>query len=135
MLPIRNPVVLAKVLSSLDHISKGRLVLGVASGWYAREFNAVGIPFKERGRIFDRNLEILRRLWEEDSVTLSVDEFNLKDAKLLPKPHQTPRPPILIGGYVDRVLRRVARTGDGWLDLLLYAGGFHELMAEDSRIR
>jgi len=124
VLPLRNPVVLAKVLSTLDHISKGRLVLGVASGWYAREFNAIGIPFKERGRIFDRNLEILRLLWEEDFVTVQVDEFNLKDAALLPKPYQKPHPPVLIGGYVDRVLRRVARTGNGWLTYFYTPEGF-----------
>ncbi|MFQ5859733.1 MAG: LLM class flavin-dependent oxidoreductase, partial [Anaerolineae bacterium] len=53
VLPLRNPVVAAKVLGSLDQISKGRLVVGAAAGWYAREFNAVGIPFKERGRIFE----------------------------------------------------------------------------------
>ena len=61
VLPLRNPVVLAKELSSLDLIAGGRLLLGMASGWYKREFDAVGVPFNERGRIMDRNLEILRR--------------------------------------------------------------------------
>jgi len=115
VLPLRNPVLLAKVLASLDHISKGRLILGAASGWYAREFNAMGIPFKRRGRIFERNLEILLRLWGEESVTVQVDELNLREAVLLPKPYQKPRPPVLIGGYVETVLRRVARMGDGWI--------------------
>ena len=59
VLPLRNPVVAAKALGSLDVISGGRLILGVAAGWYAREFDAVGVPFKQRGRIFERNLEIL----------------------------------------------------------------------------
>lgn len=126
VLPLRNPVVLAKVLSSLDHVSKGRLILGAASGWYAREFNAVGIPFKQRGRIFERNLDILLRLWEEDFVTAQLDEFDLKDAALLPKPYQKPRPPVLIGGYVERVLRRVARTSDGWLTYFYTAEGFRK---------
>ena len=67
VLPLRNPVVLAKELSSLDLIAGGRLLLGMASGWYKREFDAVGVPFHERGRIMDRNLEILRRLWTEDA--------------------------------------------------------------------
>ena len=62
VLPLRNPVVLAKELSSLDLIAGGRLLLGMASGWYKREFDAVGVPFERRGRIMDRNLEILRRL-------------------------------------------------------------------------
>ncbi|MBI4456654.1 MAG: TIGR03619 family F420-dependent LLM class oxidoreductase [Acidobacteria bacterium] len=115
VLPLRNPVVLAKILASLDQISKGRLILGAASGWYAREFDAVGVPFKQRGRIFDRNLEILLRLWEEHSVTAQMDELNLREAVLLPKPFQKPHPPVLIGGYAEKVLRRVARVGDGWL--------------------
>src|SRR5437667_5072838 len=78
VLPLRNPVVAAKALGSLDVISKGRLVLGVAAGWYAREFDAVGIPFKQRGRLFERNLDILTKLWTQDRVTLKVDEHNLR---------------------------------------------------------
>ena len=115
VLPLRNPTVAAKALGTLDVISKGRLILGVAAGWYAREFDAVGVPFKQRGRLFERNLEILTRLWTEDRVTLQVDEFNLREAVMRPKPAQRPRPPILIGGYVDAVLKRVATKGDGWL--------------------
>jgi probable F420-dependent oxidoreductase len=115
VLPLRNPTVAAKALGTLDVVSRGRLILGVAAGWYAREFDAVGVPFKQRGRLFERNLEILTRLWTEDRVTGTVDELNLREAVMRPRPVQRPRPPILIGGYVDAVLRRVARTGDGWL--------------------
>jgi alkanesulfonate monooxygenase len=115
VLPLRNPTVAAKVLGTLDVVSKGRLILGVAAGWYAREFDAVGVPFKQRGRLFERNLEILTRLWAEERVTLTVDEFNLREAVMRPRPVQRPRPPILIGGYVDAVLRRVPALGDGWL--------------------
>src|SRR6266542_55297 len=115
VLPLRNPTVAAKALGTLDVISKGRLILGVAAGWYAREFDAVGVPFKQRGRLFERNLEILTRLWTEDRVTLQVDGFNLREAVMRPKTAQRPRPPILIGGYVDAVLKRVATKGDGWL--------------------
>ena len=115
VLPLRNPVVAAKALGSLDVISGGRLVLGVAAGWYAREFDAVGVPFKQRGRIFERNLDILMRLWTEDRVTLKVDEFNLREAVMVPKTAQRPRPPVLIGGYVDAVLKRAGTVGDGWL--------------------
>ena len=115
VLPLRNPVTAAKALSSLDVISGGRLILGVAAGWYAREFDAVGVPFKARGRHFERNLDILLRLLSEERVTLKVDEFSLREAVMVPRPAQRPRPPVLIGGYVDAVLRRVATTGDGWL--------------------
>ena len=115
VLPLRNPVTAAKALGSLDVISGGRLILGVAAGWYAREFDAVGVPFKARGRHFERNLDILLRLLSEERVTLKVDEFNLREAVMVPRPAQRPRPPLLIGGYVDAVLRRVATMGDGWL--------------------
>jgi alkanesulfonate monooxygenase len=115
VLPLRNPTVAAKSLSTLDVISGGRLILGAAAGWYAREFDAVGVPFKERGRLFERNLEVITRLWTEERVTIKVDELNLREAVMRPKPVQRPRPPVLIGGYVDAVLRRVARVGDGWL--------------------
>jgi probable F420-dependent oxidoreductase len=115
VLPLRNPTLAAKALGTLDAISHGRLILGVAAGWYAREFDAVGVDFKQRGRLFERNLEILIRLWTEDRVTLRSDDLHLRDAVMRPRPVQRPRPPILIGGYVDAVLRRVARMGDGWL--------------------
>src|SRR5512144_2993558 len=115
VLPLRNPVVAAKALGTLDVISGGRLILGVAAGWYAREFDAVGVPFKQRGRLFERNFDILTRLWTEERVTLQVDEFNLREAVMRPQTVQRPRPPILIGGSVDAVLKRVATKGDGWL--------------------
>jgi probable F420-dependent oxidoreductase len=115
VLPLRNPTLAAKALGTLDAISHGRLILGVAAGWYAREFDAVGVDFTKRGRLFERNLEILTRLWTEERVTLRSDEIHLREAVMRPRPVQRPRPPILIGGYVDAVLRRVARMGDGWL--------------------
>jgi alkanesulfonate monooxygenase len=115
ILPLRNPVVLAKQLSSIDQISGGRLILGMASGWYKREFDAVGIDFSKRGDIMDRNLEILTRLWQEDMVNAEYPPHNLRQSVMFPKPVQKPRPPILIGGYVDRVLKRAAVAGDGWL--------------------
>jgi alkanesulfonate monooxygenase SsuD/methylene tetrahydromethanopterin reductase-like flavin-dependent oxidoreductase (luciferase family) len=75
----------------------------------------VGVPFKQRGRHFERNLDILMRLWTEERVTLKVDEFNLREAVMVPRTAQRPRPPVLIGGYVDAVLKRAGAVGDGWL--------------------
>ncbi len=124
VLPARNPVLLAKQLSSIDQISNGRLTLGMAGGWYKREFDAIGVPFKKRGDIMDMNLEVLTRLWQEHSVTGSYPPYELKEAVLSPKPVQTPRPPILIGGYVDRVLKRAGVAGDGWLTYYYTAEGF-----------
>ena len=130
VLPLRNPTVAAKALGTLDVISGGRLILGVAAGWYAREFDAVGVPFAQRGRLFERNLEILTRLWTEDRVTLRVDGLDLREAVMRPRPVQRPRPPILIGGYVDAVRRRVATRGDGWLTYFYTPDGYRRAWAK-----
>lgn len=126
VLPLRNPLILAKQLSGMDQISQGRLVLGLASGWYKHEFNAVGIDFHKRGKIMDQNLEILNRLWTEDEVTGSYPPHELKRAVMFPHPYQKPRPTILIGGYVDAVLKRAALRGDGWLTYFYTAQSFAE---------
>ena len=115
VLPTRNPVVLAKVTSTIDRLSGGRLVLGMAAGWYEREFEAIGVPFKGRGMTFERNLEILERFWTEEAVSGQADGMAFNNAVMLPKPTRRPRPKVLVGGYVDRVLRRAGRLGDGWL--------------------
>lgn len=114
VLPLRNPVALAKQLSSMDQISNGRLLLAMAAGWYKREFDAVGVPFEQRGRIMDDNLEIMRRFFNEDLVSGDWPNHNIPAGVMFPKPVQQPFP-ILIGGYADRVLKRAATNGDGWL--------------------
>jgi alkanesulfonate monooxygenase len=115
VLPLRNPVVLAKQLSSLDQLSDGRLLMAFATGWYKREFDAVGVKFEQRGKIMDENLDILKRFWTEDMVKGEWPHHNIPAGVMYPKPAQKPRPPILIGGYVDVVLKRAAVAGDGWL--------------------
>jgi alkanesulfonate monooxygenase len=124
VLPLRNPVALAKQLSSMDQLSNGRMVMGMAAGWYKREFDAMSLPFGKRGKIMDQNLEIMRKLWTEDRVTgqykiadeetgIQLD-YNLSKAVMYPKPAQS-RLPILIGGYADAALKRAGTAGDGWL--------------------
>jgi alkanesulfonate monooxygenase len=115
VLPLRNPVMLAKQLSSMDILSDGRLIMGMASGWYRREFDAVGVPFEKRGKIMAENLDILTRFWTEEMVKGEFTYHKIPAGVMYPKPVQKPRPPILIGGYVDVVLKRAALSGDGWL--------------------
>jgi alkanesulfonate monooxygenase len=124
VMPMRNPVILAKQLASLDLISNGRLIVGTAVGWYKREFLAMGVDFHERGKIMERSLDIIKRLWTEDRVTEDFPPYSIKDAVMYPKPVQKPHPPILIGGYVDAVLRRAATKGDGWLTYYYTADSF-----------
>ncbi len=115
VLPMRNPVVLAKQLATMDQLTDGRLIMGMASGWYKREFDAVGVPFEKRGKIMDENLDIMTKLWGDEMVKGQWAYHSIPAGVMYPKPVQKPRPPILIGGYVDRVLKRAALGGDGWL--------------------
>ena len=129
VLPLRNPVVLAKELSSLDLIAGGRLLLGMASGWYKREFDAVGVPYEQRGRVMDENLEIMRRFWSEDLVAGDWTNHKIPAGVMFPKPVQQPFP-VLIGGYADRVLKRAATVGDGWLTYFYKPDAFVESWAK-----
>jgi probable F420-dependent oxidoreductase len=113
VLPIREPAILAKTAATIQLGSGGRLVLGVAAGWYEREFHATAVPFGQRGQVFERNLDLLYRLWADDDVTGEWDGRVLTHVRMVPQPR--PRPQVLIGGYVDRVLRRVATRSDGWI--------------------
>jgi probable F420-dependent oxidoreductase len=131
VLPIRDPALLAKTAASIQAISGGRLRLGVAAGWYEREFHATGTPFKNRGRIFERNLEICMDLWTKDEVTGSWDDLSFRRVKMLPAPQ--PRPQVLIGGYVDRVLKRAATLGDGWLTYFYTPEAFAESWSKIER--
>lgn len=115
VLPLRNPLLLAKQVATVDLLAEGRLELGVASGWYKREFDAAGVPFNQRGRIMEKNLDIMIRLWTEPAVTAEIPPYNMRQAVMFPKPAAKPYPPLLIGGYVEAVLKRAGRRGDGWL--------------------
>lgn len=122
VLPIRDPALLAKTAATIQAVSQGRLRLGLAAGWYEREFDATGTPFKGRGRTFERNLEICMKLWTEDEVSGEWGDLSFRRVKMLPQPE--PRPEVLIGGYVDRVLKRVATRADGWLTYFYTADAF-----------
>ena len=130
VMPMRNPVLLAKELATIDHISNGRLVVGAAVGWYKREFDSLGVDFTKRGKIMEQGLEIINRLWTEDKVDGDYPPYNLRGAVLFPKPVQKPRPPLLIGGYVDAVLKRAATKGDGWLTYYYTADSFAKTWAK-----
>jgi probable F420-dependent oxidoreductase len=113
VLPLRGAAVLAKTAATLQAISHGRLTLGMAVGWYEREFDACGVPFKRRGRIFEENLALMKELWSGEPVSGEARGIPFRNALMLPKP--ATRPKLLVGGYVDKVLQRVAERSDGWL--------------------
>ena len=114
--PFYHPTVLAKLAASLDIASGGRLTLGVGvGGEFPVEFEAAGLDVRQRGRRTDECLELLRRLWTEDSVAHEGRHFRLADVTLTPRPTQRPHPPIWVAGRKDAAMRRAARYGDGWL--------------------
>lgn len=114
VLPYRSPLPVAKLLASVDVLSGGRLIVGVAVGWVEGEFEALGVPFRERGRRTDEAIELFRAVWTQEYPELKTASYNLAGLKASPMPLQKPRPPILVGGASDAAMRRAARLGDGW---------------------
>lgn len=114
VLPMRHPLVLAKMLATLDLMSKGRVIVGAAVGWLEPEFDALGVPFKERGARSDETIRMLRACWTDDPVNLKGErvEADFKSMRTLPHPA---RPiPIWVGGHAEPAFRRAVRLGDGW---------------------
>jgi len=115
VLPYRTPLVAAKEMATIDYLSGGRLLPAVGIGVeLPKEFEASGVPFKERGRRTDEAIQVIRRLWLEDEVTFHGEFYRLDRITILPKPAQKP-PPIWIGGKSDAATRRTGRLGDGWI--------------------
>ena len=114
ILPYRHPLFMGKALATLDVLSGGRLIVGAAVGWLAEEFEALGIPFTERGARSDEALAVMRTLWTEAEPTFEGRFFRFSGIKAEPKPLQKPHPPIWIGGNSPAAFRRAAEFGDAW---------------------
>jgi probable F420-dependent oxidoreductase len=114
ILPQRNPVVLAKELTTVDVLSGGRLILGVGAGYLKPEFDAIGVPFNERGVRTDEYIEAIRALW-----TMAAPQFAGRFARFggidaQPRPVQKPHPPIIVGGWTEAAFRRATTKANGW---------------------
>lgn len=114
ILPLHKPLDIAEQMATLDILSDGRMIFGVGIGYREVEFNAFGMSQKDRGKRTDENLIAIKRLWNEDSVSMKGTHFELKDAVCWPKPIQKPHPPIWIGANADIALKRAAKHGDCW---------------------
>ena len=122
LLPIYQPVVLAKMVADLDIASKGRYIFGVGiGGEFKDEFRAAGIQVNQRGRRGDEILTIARRLWTEEHVTFKGKYYEADDVTLNPPPFSKPHPALWVGGRRDAAMRRAARFGTGWLPYLYSA--------------
>jgi len=119
--PLYHPVMLAKLVATLDVISQGRLDFGIGISGQRNteaEFEALDIPVRTRGRRTDEMLEVMKRLWTEENVSHEGRFFSFKDTTLLPQPTQKPYPPIWIAGRSEAAMRRAALHGDGWYPYL-----------------
>ena len=115
VLGYRNPFVLAKAAASLDVLSGGRVILGVAAGYLKREFHALGADFDARNEVADEAIRAIRRAWTEDGIELVGRHFAATGNTMLPRPIQKPHPPIWVGGNSHRAIRRAVELGDGWI--------------------
>lgn len=113
ILPQHNPVVAAKQIATLDHLSGGRILLGVGVGWLKEEFEALGVPFEDRGRRADEYIAAMRELWTADAPSFDGAFVRFKEAYCRPKPPNGPVP-IIIGGDSKPAARRAGRLGDGY---------------------
>jgi probable F420-dependent oxidoreductase len=136
VLPYRHPLHWAKIAATIDQLSTGRLILGVGVGWMEEEFAAMNVPFKERGKIADEQLALLKELWTEQHITFHGNYYHVNDIAFLPKPYRKPRVPIWVGGEGKPAQRRAGRFGDAWFPYFVkitpegLAAGYENVRAE-----
>lgn len=115
VLPYRNPMLVAKMVATLDVLSRGRVILAVGVGWLEEEFRALNLTtFEDRGAATDEYIRILRELWTQEWPSYQGRFYSFDEVRFHPKPIQRPHPPIWIGGHTRAAIRRAARLGDGW---------------------
>ncbi len=114
VVPHRPAVLTAKILATIDVLSKGRLIVGAGAGWMKEEFELLGVPFEDRGRVTDEYLAAFRELWTKDNPSFSGKYVKFSDVLFYPKPVQKPHPPLWIGGERPVALRRTIKFADCW---------------------
>jgi probable F420-dependent oxidoreductase len=119
VLPLRPPLIVAKAVATLDHLTDGRLLLGVGAGWLKEEFDLLGQSFENRGRRMKEAIRVLKACWGADPVHFEGEYYRLPPFGMDPKPRQGAQLPVLGGGESDAALRRVAEVCDGWHPLNL----------------
>jgi len=115
LVPERNPLVLAKEISSLDLFSGGRFLFGIGTGWLREETEIFGGDFEHRWTQTREAIEVMKELWAHEEAEYHGRYFDFPPVRSFPKPAQKPHPPIIIGGMAKNVLRRIVAHADGWL--------------------
>ncbi len=114
ILPYRHPLQIARVAANIDQMSGGRFILGVGVGWARQEFEALGVPFNQRGAIANEYLEVIRKSWASDVISHDGKYVSFTDVHTAPRPARSPHPPVWVGGSSDAALRRAVRYGNAW---------------------
>jgi probable F420-dependent oxidoreductase len=114
IVPMHNPIELAKQVAEVDQLSGGRFVFGVGVGWFEEEFEVLGQDFHNRGARTDEALDLMKALWSDDPVSFHGRYHQVAEAFFSPKPRQRPSPPIWVAGGSKAALRRAARCADAW---------------------
>ena len=114
VLPYRNPFITARAVSSLDHFSKGRVILGLGAGYLKPEYKALGVDFDSRNDLMDEYLRAMKLAWTGEDFSFEGTGYTAVGNRMLPTPAQKPHPPLLIGGNSKRALRRAVELGDAW---------------------
>jgi probable F420-dependent oxidoreductase len=119
ILPQRNPLYTAQQIATLDVLSGGRLIVGIGVGWQVEEFEALQVPWPDRGARADEYVKVMQQLWSDDTSAFAGRFYRHEPLRVHPKPLQRPHPPIHVGGNSTPALRRVARLGRGWYAVAL----------------
>lgn len=115
VLAYRNPFLAAKSVLSLDVLSRGRLILGVAAGYLRSEFNTLGVGFDARNDLLDESIDVCVRVWTQDAVAHAGPGYRSRGTTMRPRPVSQPHPPIWVGGNSKRAIRRAVEKGQGWM--------------------
>ena len=114
VVPMRNPIYAAQLGANVDQLSGGRFIFGVGVGWAKSEFDALGVPFEQRGPMTDDYIAAMKTLWAGGNVSYNGEHVSFDDVEVSPTPFQKPHPPIWVGGNSGPAIRRAARVGDAW---------------------
>jgi probable F420-dependent oxidoreductase len=114
ILPYRHPLLTARMAANIDQLCRGRFILGVGVGWAKQEFQALGIPFEQRGAIANEYLEVIKKCWTNDVVSHEGRYVSFREVHTGPRPVRSPHPPIWVGGHSESAMRRAARYGNAW---------------------
>ena len=129
ILPMRNPLILAKELATLDLFSNGRLMVGVGVGYVKGEFDAIGVPFEERGPRTSEHIEALRAIWTQEKPHFEGEFTSFSGIQQRPQPLQEPHPPIYVGGMSKPALRRAIAHGDAYYGFFQTVEATQQLIA------